>query len=126
MPDTPQMPALPEPESFMYQHEDTGQIGYVDPWQIANGFEAANPRLQVIGPLYTADQMHAFRAEGVREALERAAQLCAAERAKHMEQAGRNDGRQSDIAFGSVNSAVRLTIAIRALAAEIQPPQKED
>lgn len=54
--------------------------------------------------------------ERVREALERAAKLCDAERAEFMEQAGLNNGRQSDMAFGSVNSAERLAGAIRALA----------
>lgn len=40
------------PEAWMYQHEETGQIGFVDQWQIDNGFEEHNPRLHVICPLY--------------------------------------------------------------------------
>lgn len=40
------------PEAWMYQHEETGQIGFVDQWQIDNGFEKHNPRLHVICPLY--------------------------------------------------------------------------
>ena len=38
--------------AFEYQHEETGQIGYVDQWQVDNGFFENNPRLQLIGPLY--------------------------------------------------------------------------
>jgi hypothetical protein len=55
---------------------------------------------------YDSDQMHAFRAEGVREVLERAAQAC---------EAMHEEDRPGDYAY-----------AIRALAAEIQPPQKAD
>jgi hypothetical protein len=40
------------PVAFEYQHEETGIIGYVDQWQIDNGFFKNNPRLQLIGPLY--------------------------------------------------------------------------
>ena len=41
-----------EPVAFEYQHEETGVIGYIDQWQIDNGFFKNNPRLQLIGPLY--------------------------------------------------------------------------
>jgi len=41
-----------EPVAFEYQHEETGVIGYIDQWQIDNGFFKSNPRLQLIGPLY--------------------------------------------------------------------------
>lgn len=41
-----------EPVAWMYQHEDTGVIGFVDQYQLDNGFEKLNPRLQVIGPLF--------------------------------------------------------------------------
>jgi len=44
--------AAPEPVAWMYQHDETGQIGFVDQWQIENGFEEHNPRLSVICPLY--------------------------------------------------------------------------
>lgn len=43
---------VPEPVAFEYHHEDTGQIGYVDHWQVDNGFFENNPRLQPIGPVY--------------------------------------------------------------------------
>ncbi|MDR5867981.1 DUF883 domain-containing protein [Halomonas koreensis] len=42
----------PTPEAWMYQHDETGQIGFVDQWQIDNGFEKNNPRLHIICPLY--------------------------------------------------------------------------
>ncbi len=52
----PRIPApddpKPEPEAWMYQHEETGQIGFIDTWQVEQGFEANNPRLQIICPLY--------------------------------------------------------------------------
>src|SRR5690554_5410683 len=35
-----------------YQHEDTGQIGYVDLQQVEWGFFKNNPRLQEIGPVF--------------------------------------------------------------------------
>lgn len=41
-----------EPVAYMWQHDETGRIGFVEAEQIANGFEAANPRLHIIGPLY--------------------------------------------------------------------------
>jgi hypothetical protein len=41
-----------EPEAWMWQHEETGRTGFVDQFQIDNGFEQANPRLQIICPLY--------------------------------------------------------------------------
>jgi len=43
-----------ETVAYMYQHEDTGEIGFVDQQQLEWGFEKNNPRLQVIGPLYAA------------------------------------------------------------------------
>lgn len=42
----------PEPESFMYQHDETGQIGFVDIQQVEWGFENNNPRLKIICQLY--------------------------------------------------------------------------
>ncbi len=42
-----------EPVVWMYQHDETGRIGFVDTWQKGNGFEAANPRLKIVAPLYT-------------------------------------------------------------------------
>lgn len=91
MADTPQMPA---PVAHLHSNGDFCQDRFVpveSEWPVK---------------LYTAAQMHAFRAEGVREALERAAQAC---------EAMHDEDRPGDYAY-----------AIRALVAEIQPPQKAD
>ena len=37
---------------YMFQHEETGVTGWIDQYQLDNGWEALNPRLQVICPLY--------------------------------------------------------------------------
>jgi hypothetical protein len=42
----------PKPVAFMWQHEETGNVGFVDPWQVENGWQAANPRLKIVSPLY--------------------------------------------------------------------------
>lgn len=72
-------------------------------------------------PLVRLEDARAMAEGLVRVALEQAGRLCEAERAEHMEQAGRNDGRQSDMAFGSVDSAERIAEAIRALASPSTP-----
>jgi hypothetical protein len=41
-----------EPLAWMFQHEDTGLIDYVDTQQVEWGFEKNNPRWQKIGPVY--------------------------------------------------------------------------
>lgn len=43
---------LGEPVASLYQHEDTGRVGFVDQYQLDNGFEKLNPRLMVIAPLF--------------------------------------------------------------------------
>jgi hypothetical protein len=45
-----------EPVAYMYQHEETGNIGFIDQWQVDNGFEKNNPRLKIITSLYTSPQ----------------------------------------------------------------------
>ncbi|QEL64737.1 hypothetical protein OTERR_12610 [Oryzomicrobium terrae] len=42
-----------EPVAYLFQHEDTGQTMCVDVKQVEWGFEANNPRLVKVGPLYT-------------------------------------------------------------------------
>jgi hypothetical protein len=42
-----------EPVAYMWQHEETGNVGFTDQYQIANGFEKNNPRLNIISPLFT-------------------------------------------------------------------------
>jgi len=45
-----------EPIAWMFQHEETGRITYVDAQQLEWGFESGNPRLKKIAPLYTTTQ----------------------------------------------------------------------
>lgn len=42
-----------EPVAFMWQHEETGRVGFIDPWQVENGWQKGNPRLKIIKPLFT-------------------------------------------------------------------------
>jgi len=42
-----------EPVAWMFQHEETGRIAFVEAQQLEWGFEKGNPRLKKIGPLYT-------------------------------------------------------------------------
>jgi len=45
-----------EPVAWMFQHEETGRIMFVEAQQLEWGFEKGNPRLKKIGPVYTAPQ----------------------------------------------------------------------
>jgi hypothetical protein len=62
--------------------------------------------------------IEAARVEARAKALEEAAAISDAERAEFAEQAARTDGRHSDMAFGSVNSAERISDRIRSRAKE--------
>lgn len=42
-----------EPVAWMFQHEETGRIMFVEAQQLEWGFEKGNPRLKKIGPVYT-------------------------------------------------------------------------
>lgn len=59
-------------------------------------------------------QSQADRIAELEKALGACLQICEAERKEFQEQAALNNGRQSDMAFGSVNSAERIASAIRA------------
>ncbi len=50
----PPKPAEPEaePVAWMFQHEDTGLIDFVDTQQVEWGFEKNNPRWQKFGPVF--------------------------------------------------------------------------
>lgn len=49
--------AVAEPVAWMWQHDETGRVGFVDVWQVECGkWEAGNPRLKLIAPLYRAPQ----------------------------------------------------------------------
>lgn len=59
-PDPTGMPELPEPDSYEFQHEETGNTMFVDRQQVEWGFEKNNPRLQKIAGAYTTSQMRAY------------------------------------------------------------------
>jgi len=44
--------AFHKPVAWMYQHNETGRIEFVDQWQIDNGWSELNPRLEIVTPLY--------------------------------------------------------------------------
>jgi hypothetical protein len=56
MPDASLSPADGNPGvmAWMWQHEETGRTGFVDAWQVGNGWQAANPRLKLVRPLVFA------------------------------------------------------------------------
>lgn len=45
-----------EPVAWMWQHEETGRTGFVDCWQIENGFQENNPQLRLAAKLYATPQ----------------------------------------------------------------------
>jgi len=47
----------PTPVAWMFQHDETGRTTCIDSWQVGNGFEQLNPRLEKIYPLFTKDQL---------------------------------------------------------------------
>jgi hypothetical protein len=58
---------LPEPDSYLFQHEDTGQTMFVDAQQVEWGFEANNPRLHKVSGVYTEQQVRELlEAQGVK------------------------------------------------------------
>lgn len=109
MADTPQMPALPEPDSYC-THADSHEY---DVWNAA--------------------QMRAFRAEGVRDALAGVVEALEAGRdalateAKEYHAAMAGYRPHIHQAMDAEVASVGAVLArVRALATEIQPPQKAD
>lgn len=45
-----------EQVGWMWQHDETGRTGFVDCWQVENGWQDGNPRLRLISKLYTTPQ----------------------------------------------------------------------
>lgn len=41
---------------WMWQHDETGRTGFVDCWQVENGWQEGNPRLRLISKLYATPQ----------------------------------------------------------------------
>jgi hypothetical protein len=65
----------------MWQHDETGRIGFVDAQQIEWGWASGNPRCKIIGPLYTHPSPQAGVApvsEGVKVSDERILELAKA------------------------------------------------
>lgn len=44
------------PVGWMWQHEENGRTGFVDCWQVENGWQENNPRLRLVSKLYTHPQ----------------------------------------------------------------------
>lgn len=56
-PQPTQPPAVAgEPVGWMWQHDETGRTGFVDCWQVENGWQENNPRLRLVSKLYTTPQ----------------------------------------------------------------------
>ena len=55
LPSVPALVPAGQVVAWMWQHEETGRVGFIDQWQIDNGWQAANPRLRLIRPLVFAD-----------------------------------------------------------------------
>ena len=54
---------LPEPDSYLFQHEETGLTQYVDAQQVEWGFEKNNPRWKRVGEAYSAEQVRQLLAQ---------------------------------------------------------------
>lgn len=46
-----------QPVAWMWQHDETGRTGFVDVWQVENGWQQQNPRLRLIRPLVFGDSV---------------------------------------------------------------------
>lgn len=59
---------LPEPDSYIFQHEETGLTQFVDAQQVQWGFEKNNPRWKRVGSTYTEQQVRELlAAHGIQE-----------------------------------------------------------
>ena len=67
---------MPEPDAYLFQHDETGNTMFVDAQQVAWGFEKANPRLQKISGAHTADQLRETVAAAVAREREACAKVC--------------------------------------------------
>lgn len=62
----PPLPPLPEPDSYLFQHEETGQTMFVDSQQVEWGFEKINPRLKKISGAFTEAQLRDYALQVLR------------------------------------------------------------
>lgn len=46
--------AQAESVGWMWQHDETGRIGFVDQWNLDNGWADQNPRCRIVGAIYLA------------------------------------------------------------------------
>lgn len=68
------LPELPEPQDYLFQNEDTGNIMTVDGQQVKWGFEENNPRWRRLGGSFSEAQMHAYGERCIAAHLERTGQ----------------------------------------------------
>lgn len=74
--------------------------------------------------VFTPGLVKAIQKQAYEDGLRDAAGMCEKERLEFVEQSARNNGRQSDMAFGSVNSAERIMKEIYDLLAASQKEAK--
>lgn len=53
-------PPLPDPDSYLFQHEETGLTQYVDAQQVDWGFEKNNPRWKKCDGVFSESQLRAY------------------------------------------------------------------
>jgi hypothetical protein len=58
---------MPEATAYMWQHDETGRIGFVEAWQPMDKWKESNPRLRVIGPLYDKQALIDLLEEAAKE-----------------------------------------------------------
>ena len=63
----------PEPAVHMWQHEETGRVGFVEASQPLDQWTKANPRLAIVAKIHTEAQLK----QAVRDAYEDAAKVAA-------------------------------------------------
>ena len=59
---------MPEPVGFMWQHDETGRVGFAEESQ-RQPWRKGNPRLAIVCDIYTADQMREYAAGLVAKAI---------------------------------------------------------
>lgn len=64
----PPLPPMPEPDSYLFQHEETGQTMFVDSQQVEWGFEKINPRLKKISGAFTEAQLRDYALQAIAQA----------------------------------------------------------
>ena len=74
-----QLPPLPEPDAYLFQHEETGLTEYVDSQQVEWGFEKANPRWQKMHGAFTERQLETYARAAIEADRKRRGEPTAAE-----------------------------------------------